>query len=182
MKKYSLILIVCMLFYGNTADADVRLPGVFGDNMVLQCGREIPVWGWASPGERVNVTVDGKTATTVAGTDSTWSVKVGPLEPGGPYSFICAGTNRIEFADVLAGEVWIASGQSNMEMRVRHVNDAANELANALHWDIRLFQPENNLSPEPLRDIDARWEICRPSTVNGFSATAYFSPARSATV
>lgn len=158
----------------HTVSAEVRLPHVFGDHMVLQCGREIPVWGWADPGERVSVVVNGKTSSAVAGKDSTWSVKVGPLEPGGPYSFVCTGKNRIEYSDVLAGEVWIASGQSNMEMRVRHVNDALNELANALHRDIRLFQPENNLSTVPLKDIDARWEICRPSTVNSFSAAAYF--------
>ena len=153
--------------------ADVRLPSIFGSRMVLQRGRDVPVWGWAEPGERVTVTIGSMSSAATAGGDGTWRVMLAPMEAGGPYDITVHAHNTITLENVMVGEVWVCSGQSNMEMRVQHVMNAPEELADAWHPDIRLFQMTNDLSPEPCEDCEGRWEVCRPSTVGVFSAAAY---------
>jgi len=167
-------VVFCAIISVPEASADVRLPSVIGSNMVLQRDMPVPLWGWADPGENVTVRLGMRQVSATAGKDSLWMVRMPPLEAGGPMELIVRGKNTLTLANVVIGEVWVCSGQSNMEMRLCHVNDAGNEVASALNRNIRLFQPVNNLFSEPQRDCEARWEECRPSTAYLFSAAAYF--------
>ena len=105
------------------ASAEVRLPAIFGDHMVLQADMPLPVWGWADPGEQVTVTLADQSQTITADADGKWSVKLVPIKAGGPYELKVSGKNTLDFTDVLAGEVWLGSGQSNMEMAVGGVHE-----------------------------------------------------------
>ncbi|MFA6471545.1 MAG: sialate O-acetylesterase [Candidatus Latescibacterota bacterium] len=164
----------CTFFAINASFADIHLPSVIGSNMVLQRDIPVPIWGWADPGEKVRVVLGSQDKTVTADRSGAWMVKLSPLSAGGPFELTISGKNTVKLTNVMAGEVWVCSGQSNMEMRVCHVNDAPNEVASALNRNIRLFQVTNDLSPDPQRDCEARWEECRPSTVYLFSAAAYF--------
>ncbi|MCE5250312.1 sialate O-acetylesterase [bacterium] len=177
MKKSVILcnlIFVCLIWYPLKAQGDVRLPAVFGENMVLQRDMELPMWGWADPGEKVTVSVDNREVTTEADGSGKWTVRLEPLKAGGPYALTIKGKNTIEFENILAGDVWLCSGQSNMEMRVRHVINSDREVANAQYPTIRLFQIVNDLSPEPRDDCKASWEVCRPSTIGDFTAAGYF--------
>ncbi|MHB8899691.1 MAG: sialate O-acetylesterase, partial [Thermoguttaceae bacterium] len=111
----SLLTCLAVICAPAVARADVRLPHVFGDHMVLQQQQPIPVWGWAQPGEKVSVRLGtGDAATTVAGDDGAWSLKLPAQKAGGPVEMTVAGNNRLTLTDVLIGEVWLCSGQSNM--------------------------------------------------------------------
>jgi sialate O-acetylesterase len=166
----SFLLFVCLF----PCAADVTLPAVIGENMVLQRGVDVPVWGWADPGEEVAVAVEGQRVTTKADSNGKWMVKLRPLEAGGPFEMTVAGTNTITLSNVLVGEVWICSGQSNMEWMVQHCDNGVQEVANAYHPTIRLFSIANNAAAEPLDNCDGRWQVCRPSTVGDFSGVGYF--------
>ncbi|HEX2999364.1 MAG TPA: sialate O-acetylesterase, partial [Armatimonadota bacterium] len=167
-------LVSFLVFAALSAGADIRLPAVIGSNMVLQRDMPAPVWGWASPGERVTVSMGTQTRETKADAKGAWMVKLAPQPAGGPFELVIRGKNVVKLANVMVGEVWICSGQSNMEMRLCHVKDAPNEVASALNRNIRLFQVTNEVAPDPRRDCEARWEDCRPSTAYLFSAAAYF--------
>jgi sialate O-acetylesterase len=166
----SLLFIACVL----PCAADVTLPAVIGENMVLQRDVDVPVWGWADPGEEVAVAIEGQRVATKADSSGKWMVKLTPLETGGPFEMTVAGTNTIILSNVLVGEVWMCSGQSNMEWMVQHCDDGVQEVANAYQPTIRLFSVANNAAAEPLEDCEGRWEICRPSTVGDFSGVGYF--------
>ena len=177
MRRSSVVINALMLislcrFTGSYAD--VRLPSVIGKNMVLQRNMPVSLWGWADPGEKVTVTIEEQHLSTKADNNGTWKVTVRPMQAGGPHEIYIAGKNSITITNILFGDVWICSGQSNMEMRVRHVIDSDNEVADALHRNIRLFQITNDLSPEPRDDCEGRWEVCRPSTIGDFTAAGYF--------
>jgi len=175
MRKYvvALYVLASMVSAGEAA-ADVRLPSVFGGNMVLQRDVGVPVWGWADPGEKVTVAIADQEVSTRAGDDGRWQLEFEPMHAGGPHEFVVRGNNEIVCDNVMIGEVWLCSGQSNMEMMVRHSKDAENEVAAADHPRLRLFQMTNTVSPEPLDDCEGSWEVCRPSTVGNFSAAAYY--------
>ncbi len=177
MKKNLLFLSIWITLFWAAfpAVAGVRLPAIFSGNMVLQRERNVPVWGWATPGEQVGVAIAGRNGKATAGSDGRWMVRLGTLEAGGPYELIVTGSSdTITLKNVMIGDVWVCSGQSNMEMRVRHVNNSDVEVAEALIRNIRLFQITNDLSPEPRDDCDGTWEVCRPSTIGDFSAAGYF--------
>ncbi|MFC1574225.1 sialate O-acetylesterase [Candidatus Latescibacterota bacterium] len=154
--------------------ADITLPSVIGENMVIQRDADICLWGWADPGENITVSVDTMSIAVKADSNGEWKVVCGPLKPGGPIDVTFTGKNTISLSNVLVGDVWVCSGQSNMEMRVRHCIHADREVADALHRNLRLFQIRNDLSPEPGKDCDGRWDVCRPSTVGLFSAAGYY--------
>jgi len=155
-------------------DAKPFLSPVFGSHMVLQRGIKDPVWGWAAPGSKVTVAVAGKTATTTAGSDGTWLAKVGPLEAGGPYTLLITGPQSVALDDVLVGDVWVGSGQSNMQMSVASSKDAAKEIAAATHGNIRLYTVPNVTALSPQQTEGGAWALCTPDTVGPFSAAAYF--------
>jgi sialate O-acetylesterase len=156
------------------ASADVELPRILGNNMVLQRGIPVPVWGWADAGEAVSVTLGPHTVKTTAGPDGSWRVALPALDAGGPFEMIFEGKNTVTLRNVLVGEVWICSGQSNMEWSVSRSNNAEEEIAQANHGEIRLFHVPRRTSGRPLENVNTSWRICHPETVPGFSAVAYF--------
>lgn len=154
--------------------ADVKLPALFSDHMVLQQGASVPVWGWAEPGEEITVTVQGQIRRAKAGNDGKWMVKFKKLKSGEPTTLVVEGKNRIVVQDVLVGEVWLCSGQSNMGMTVDQCKDFEEEKAAANLPSIRMFTVGRNSQAVPQTNCIGAWVICSPATVAKFSATAYF--------
>lgn len=156
------------------AQADVRLPAIFSDHMVIQRDTKAPVWGWAEPGEAVAVSVAGQTQSTVAAGDGKWMVKLEPLSAGGPTTITVKGRNTIVIQDVLAGEVWLGSGQSNMAMTVNRAQDFEREKAAADLPRVRMFKEESGPAATAQMVGKGRWLVASPDTVGGFSAALYF--------
>ncbi len=156
------------------ASADVKLPAVIGDNMVLQQGSELPFWGWAEPGEGVTVTVAGKTATATTAADGRWLVRVPAVTKSGVVEVVVAGKNSITLKNVLVGDVWVCSGQSNMQWRVLESTGAKEEIPAAKYPPIRLFKVERQTALEPQPDVEGKWVECSPESIGEFSAVAYF--------
>ena len=154
--------------------AEVKLPAVIGSNMVLQRDLADTIWGKASPGEAVTVAVAGQSKTTKADSGGNWSLKLDPMKAGGPYTMTVKGENEIKLENVMVGEVWLCSGQSNMQMSVKSSNDAAKEIAEADYPNIRLLTVPAKATEEPQDDFKGEWRSCSPNTVGHFSAAAYF--------
>lgn len=158
-----------------TAGAAVSVPNIIGDHMVLQSGKPLPIWGKADPGEKVTVTLDAKSASAVADAQGKWSVKLPKMAPGGPFELAIAGkANTIKLVDVLVGEVWIGSGQSNMQWSVKNSNNAEKEVADAKYPEMRLFSVKLTVAGEPQDNCEGSWVVCAPETVPDFSAVLYF--------
>jgi len=155
------------------ARAEVRLPGIFSDNLVLQQGARVPVWGWADDGEVVTVSFRSQIvrAKTKHGK---WLVKFNRLNAGGPDKIIVEGKNRIELNNVLVGEVWICSGQSNIEWPLDKSFGAAADITASANPMLRLFLAPKTKADAPLEDIKAQWKECNPESSAGFSAVAYY--------
>ncbi|MCL1920374.1 MAG: 9-O-acetylesterase [Kiritimatiellaeota bacterium] len=157
------------------AQGAVRLPNIFGDNMVLQQGQAVPVWGWAEPGEQVTVEFAGQKKQATAKADGAWRVTLDALAASAePRVFKVSGANTLELRNVVVGEVWFASGQSNMEWTVAGANNAQQEKENAKFPMIRHFKAPKVIKSEPQADINAKWEVTSPDTVMNQSAVAYF--------
>ena len=159
-----------------TALADVRCAKIFGDHMVLQRETEVAVWGWGDPGEHVTVTgswSDGGRV-TVTGRDGRWSLKIATPVAGGPHTLSVKGNNELTFSDVLIGEVWVCSGQSNMEWAVRSSDNPEEEIKSANHPNLRIFDVGRAISMEPVEDVSGSWSAVTPETIPGFSAVGYF--------
>jgi len=155
--------------------ADVRLPAIFGDNMVLQSGAPVPVWGRAMSGEHISIECAGQRAETIAGADGAWRTDLPALAPGGPHIFTVRGTNTLTFTNVLTGEVWLCSGQSNMTHPVKKSDRAEEEIAAAKFPRLRLFTVKQTpVEASPEWDCQGQWVECSPETVGGFSGVAYF--------
>lgn len=174
MKRIIWILELTALAAG--AGADVRLPGFFGDHMVLQQRTRAPVWGWADPGEQVTVTGSwGRQATVVADNNGTWKVQLETPGAGGPFTVTVTGKNTLVYQDVLVGEVWLCSGQSNMAFSVAGVKNAEQEIAAADYPRIRLLTVTRKTADGPQTDCPVRpWTACSPATVKSFTAAGYF--------
>jgi len=165
--------VVAMLL--SAARADVKLPAVISEHMVLQAGLPAPVWGWADPEEAVTVTFAGQTQTTTADALGKWKVTLENLKPTAePQTLAVVGKNKLAVGDVLVGEVWLGSGQSNMAMQVSRCLDLEKEQAAAKLPQLRMFTVEKNSQPKPQDDCRGAWVVCSPETVGDFSATAYF--------
>lgn len=156
------------------ARADVKLPSIFGNHMVLQQKMADKVWGTADPGESITVTIADQTKTTKAGNDGKWSVTLDPLPAGGPHTLTIKGSNTVTYDDVLVGEVWICSGQSNMQWSVGQANDADLESLTAKYPKIRLISVPQVGTQQPRDDFHGSWEPCTPDSVKSFSAVGYF--------
>lgn len=156
------------------ADAAVKLPSIFGSHMVLQQGQKNRVWGVADAGEAVTVTIGEQSLKAEVAADGKWQVMLAPLPVGGPYTLTVKGSNEIKLEDVLVGEVWICSGQSNMQWSVNAANDPDLEKAAAKFPKIRLITVPNVGTQEPQWDFKGKWEACSPETVGSFSAVGYF--------
>ena len=164
-----------------TAWADIELPSLISDNMVIQQGKPFVVWGWAEPNERVVVEFQGAQVATNASVQGKWAVTLPVLKAGDTLEMSVKGTNAIKIHNILVGEVWVCSGQSNMEMPVKGwperkhiILNSEKEVRAADYFKIRLFTVEKNVSREPLERCRGSWQVCTPETVAGFSATAYF--------
>jgi len=176
-RDLSCMKVVAILVIGlavSVSAADVKLPGVFGDHMVLQRGQAVPVWGWAEAGAKVTVSMGGQSKAATADKNGAWSVKLDALEAGGPHTLKVQGGNTVEIKDVLVGEVWLCSGQSNMAMSVRGCLNFEAEQAAAKLPNIRMATVSRKPAETPQTDCKASWAVCAPDTVGGFSATAYF--------
>jgi sialate O-acetylesterase len=185
MKYRSVFIpLVYFLLAFQYSSADVRLPALFSDNMVLQQEMEIPVWGWADPGEKVIIEIGDFRAEAVTNNEGKWKLRIGPLKAGGPFELLVSGKNTLRIINVMVGEVWVCSGQSNMAMEVRSCLDADDEISKARNPMIRHFQVKRTKAVEPLEDVTPvansqvswlnTWEISDPSTAGHFSGTAYF--------
>lgn len=152
----------------------MKLPSLFSDHMVVQQGCPIPVWGWAQPGEKIIVTLDGKSRQGETGKDGKWMVRLPAMGAGGPHEMQVVGTKTITLRNVLVGEVWIASGQSNMQLSVAQAADPSKEIARADHPRIRLFTVSPHAVVDRQQDVQGGWSVCSPQTVDTFSAVAYF--------
>ena len=162
-----------------SARAEVRLPKVFGPHMVLQRDQPIVVWGWAQPGEKLTVTFAAAKAGATANDRGEWRVSLPAQAAGGPHVLTVSGSSEVRCDDVLVGEVWLCSGQSNMEMGIKSCRDAEAEIAAANFPNIRLLMVPNRWTPMPQSDIEAAWKACTPASVaedgwGGFSAAAYY--------
>ncbi len=170
-----IVCVVALLALAGTgAWAEVTLSGMFTSNMVLQRGLELPIWGGAAPGEQVTVSTCGQEQSTVAGDDGKWMVRLDPIEMAGPFTVTVTGDNEIVLENVIMGDVWICSGQSNMVWAVCNSVNGAEEVAAADYPMIRLCQVARTTSVEPTDRIAASWQPCAPETVGGFSAIGYF--------
>ena len=169
------LCVCCMEGWAAYTVQDVRLPHIFGDNMVLQAGDATPVWGWAKPGQKVFVTLGNQTQSATADKDGRWKVILRNLEPtDNPVTLTVKGKNTIQFKNVLVGDVWLGSGQSNMDWGVGGVINADKEIAAADYPKIRLFIVPIVGKGQPRSDCGGEWVVCSPSTVPGFSAVLYF--------
>ena len=156
-------------------DADVKLPAVLGSHMVLQRDVPLPVWGTAEPGENVLVGLDENRAATKAGSDGRWQVTLKPMTADGkPHRLTVTGKNTVTLEDIWIGEVWVGSGQSNMEWQLRSAHNAKQAIPAAKHPQIRLFHVPKVQSKTPASDVKASWKVCTPQNVPSFSAVLYF--------
>jgi sialate O-acetylesterase len=153
--------------------ADVKLPAIISDGMVLQQGINVPLWGWADEGETVTVQFQNqKVVATAKG--GKWMVRLKPLKAGGPFTLAIAAKNKIELKNIMIGEVWICSGQSNMQWSLKNTVNADVEIANAKFPNMRLFTVPRLESETPVKDIKAVWNEASPETVAAFSAVGYY--------
>jgi sialate O-acetylesterase len=174
MKKYYLLFIAlsCLSF---SLNSQVILPEIFADNMVLQRNTLIPVWGKSAPGEKIEVKFNKQSKPTKADSKGKWIVKLDPEKAGGPYELVVKGGNTIQLKNVLVGEVWLCSGQSNMEWTVRQSFNSKKETASADYPFIRHIKIPHSISSLPQTEIKTNgWKVCDSTTVGDFTGVGYF--------
>lgn len=169
-----LLVLIVITLVTSIASANVKLPAIIGDHMVLQRGQKIPVWGWADPGEKVSVSAAGQEQSATADKQGNWRIALAPIDAVGAIDLTITGANTIKLSDVLVGEVWVCSGQSNMEMQTQQAMNAEKELAGANDAELRLFHVQNAAFELPQKDVKGQWEICTPKSAAPFSAVGYF--------
>ncbi|MEC5145272.1 Sialate O-acetylesterase [Chitinophaga sp. 180180018-2] len=173
-RSIFLVLLCCCYEDGY---ANIRLPKVIGNNMVMEQQHSVKIWGWADPMEHISITTswDHKVCQVTATGDACWQVIIVTPAAGGPYEITFEGKNRIRLTNIMVGEVWVCGGQSNMEMCGQWgLADIRAELRNAANTNIRFFQISKTTAPYPQGDVDAAWVSCDSSTLNAFSAVGYF--------
>lgn len=172
MKKNSLFV---LLLFSLMASANIRMPLLFSDGMVLQRNKPIPVWGWADANEKVEVRFNKQTKTITADSTGKWMVNLNAEKAGGPFELSIIGKNKIVITNVLVGEVWICSGQSNMEFQVNKTMNSEKEINDSNYPMIRHFGVAQDLSGFPKEDLKAgKWAVCNKENVGDFSAVGYF--------
>ena len=181
--KYIYPLLASLLFFLDVA-AQIRLPAIISDNMILQQHADVSLWGWASPGETVAVSAswNSRRFEVKAGTDGKWLLNLKTTRAGGPFTITFTASNSIEVKNVMLGEVWLASGQSNMEFFMGKTSNAsytgvidyASEISAADYPLIRTIDVPNKTAEEPQADFTGKWKICAPQTADTFSAVAFY--------
>ena len=171
-KKWAILL---LLLLAGSLTAQVNVPTYFSNNMVLQKGMAIPVWGWATPGEKVTVTIDQSSMSATADKEGKWNVKLPAMNYGGPYQLTIQGKTNLSFENVMIGEVWVCSGQSNMEFQLITSKNGEAEVAASNYPNIRLFTVKKTISHQQQEKLqDGEWSQCSPATSSNFSAVGYF--------
>lgn len=174
-KNTVFIVFAAVLIAGtHKTEAAVKLPSIIGDNMVLQTGIKIPVWGWANPGEKVVVSVLSQEHQTVTDADGRWRVNLNPITSADSMRMRIKGDNEILVKNILIGEVWLASGQSNMHWPLVEADNGKQEVSAANFPRMRLFQVPAKGADQPLSDCEGKWQECTPDSACYFSAVAYF--------
>ena len=169
------VAFLSLLSWSSKTNADVRLPGFYGSHMVLQQNQPIKVWGWADANESITATIGENSATATADGQGKWKLEL-PAMPAShdAVTLTVKGNNTIELTDVLIGEVWLCSGQSNMEWSVSRSDKPGKEIAAANYPLIRHIKVSKTPSSIPLDDIKSKWEICSPKTAGNFTACGYY--------
>ena len=158
----------------SSAVAEMFVPSIFTDHMVVQQKKPLSVFGKDAPGQKITVSFADRLATATTDASGKWRVLIAPPLAGGPYEVAISGSKTLTFSDVLVGEVWLCSGQSNMQFSIENSINGAEEMASADYPHIRLYNVPLVRNGEPQDDIEARWQVCSPKTINGFSAVGYF--------
>ncbi|MVN22746.1 sialate O-acetylesterase [Mucilaginibacter arboris] len=172
MKKgllFSLLIALAL-----STRADIRLPALVNSHMVLQREKPIRIWGYADPSENITISFNKRTVKTQTDANGKWQTELPAMKAGGPFQMILHGKNSITLDDILIGDVWICSGQSNMEFGLNDVINAETEIKNADYPKIRLFSVEKKVHLQPLEDTHGNWSACTPQTAAYFSAVGYF--------
>jgi sialate O-acetylesterase len=171
-----LIILTISFFVAVSVSAQLRTGNIFTSHMVLQRDKSIPVWGWADKNEKITVQLNGQTVSAKANTEGKWMANFKPMQAGGPYNMhIVSKTDSVVLNDVMIGEVWICSGQSNMEFVVQNANNAKEEIANSTNVPVRQFKVATQVALQPSDDITkAEWVAASPQTVGNFTAVGYF--------
>jgi len=174
MKKLVLMMASVVVFAAGHAMAEVKLPALFSDNAVLQQGMPVPVWGTAKDGEKVTVEFAGQTETTTA-KDGRWMVRLKPMEANAtPQTMTVTGANTITVTNLLVGEMWICSGQSNMGLTLRGAAEGGKALQTCADPQLRLFAMSNRGASQPVSMVQGEWTESSPASASGFSAVGYF--------
>ncbi len=174
-KFFKVVMPVIISVLPTILQANVKLPEIFTSQMVLQRNVKLPVWGTASAGEKITVRINGQEQTVTADSAGNWKLELAPMKAGGPFNMEVKGANTITLDDILVGEVWLCSGQSNMEWRLKQSDNAKKEVANAKYPQIRLFQVRKswNIIPKT-KTLGGSWKSCSPENASNFSAAGYF--------
>src|ERR1043166_3684437 len=171
-------LVPCAIQEQNSPDSATKsLPFVspiVDDNMVLQRGKANTIWGWSDPGDKIQIEIAGKHASGMAGTDGRWQVKIQPPATGGPYTVKISGRQTIELKNVLVGDVWLCGGQSNMQVSLRIVRNAEEEIRNANYPQIRFFSVATHAAYHPTNIPEGSWKVVSSETADRVSAVAYY--------
>ncbi|HEY3836156.1 MAG TPA: sialate O-acetylesterase [Bryobacteraceae bacterium] len=154
--------------------AEVKLPAIISDHMLIQQQMPVRIWGKAAAGEKISVEMNGQRASAVADPSGAWEAFLPPMQAGGPFDMRIRGANDLVVHDVLIGEVWVGSGQSNMELPMTRIKDSEAEIAAANYPQIRLFTVKKKVSDMPLDDVTGEWSSCTPESARNFSAVGYF--------
>ena len=167
-------LLCSLAFLSLPLAGEVKLPAIISDHMLIQQQMPVRIWGKAAAGEKVSVEFNGARGSATTDGAGTWEVFLAPMTAGGPYEMKIHGTNDLTVHDVLIGEVWVGSGQSNMELPMTRVKDSETEIAAANFPQIRLFTVKKKVSDTALDDVVGEWSLCTPDSTRTFSAVGYF--------
>ena len=170
----NLALLACVFLAAGSASAKIKLPEIFGDNMVLQSDMPITVWGASAAEEEVTVSLGVRRVTTTADSKGRWMAKLPAMKPGGPYKLTVSGENKIEIKEVLVGEVWLCVGDGFMEFHLAQMSDQERERAAAKYPQMRMCRLEKRYSGLPVDFVKGTWVPCDPKSVYYFSSVAYY--------
>jgi len=155
--------------------ANVKLPKLFSDHMMFQREQVIRIWGEADPGEKIEISFNSETYRIKADREGSWEIELPAMKAGGPYEMSVSGKNTIALKDILIGDLWVCSGQSNMEWPLHQANNADEEIRHANFQNIRIFNVPKKIATSPQKDLEGgSWQICSPESIPGFSAVGYF--------
>jgi sialate O-acetylesterase len=161
------------------AEAQLSVPAIFSDHMVLQRTKSVPIWGHAEPNQKITISIADRHANAQSGTDGSWKASIDLSDAAaGPHTMVIEASQRIEIKDVLVGEVWLCSGQSNMSYELKQARGGAEDVKAASHPMVRLFKVEVDPSLFPASNCRGKWEVCSPDSAKDFSAIGYYFGSR----